>query len=447
MSHSLFHSLHQEALTHLQNLLRINTTNPSGHEIEAVKYLSSVLKKDNIPHHIFEPSPGRASLVARLKGNGSKSALLLSSHLDVVPADKKYWDHDPFCGDVIDGYIWGRGAVDMKQMTVMELMCLLAAKRGQIPLARDLVFVAVADEEAGCEWGSKWLVANKPDLLSAEYALNEVGGFSLYVDGVEDKVFYPIGVAEKGVCWFSLTVDGEPGHGSLPHDCQALVHMAEIAARLGNQLLPYHAHPLAHRFVDILAHHQKMPRRFLIKLLTIPGLHRFILNLIPRDKRPAFKALFHNTVSPTIFQAGSKINVIPGRAQLQVDGRILPGQTIESFLSEIRNLVGNKVKIEIFHQQEPSETETANEFFSLLEKTLVKHEPTAVPVPYLIPGFTDSAHYSKLGIKCYGFAPLKLSREIDFSKLFHGHNERLPVDGFFWGLDVLWDVIEMWCRA
>ena len=215
-----WNSVKQEAVTHLQNLLRINTTNPPGNEIEAVKYLSGVLTKEAIPHQIFEPAPGRASLVARLKGNGSKRPLLLTSHLDVVPAEGKKWERAPFSGDLKDGFIWGRGALDMKQMTVMELMMLLTVKREGLPLSRDLIFAAVADEEAGCKWGSKWLVANKPELIDAEYALNEVGGFSLHIDR---HVFYPIGVAEKGFCWFKVTAQGEPGHGSLPHDDQAAV--------------------------------------------------------------------------------------------------------------------------------------------------------------------------------------------------------------------------------
>ncbi|MBI2338964.1 MAG: M20/M25/M40 family metallo-hydrolase, partial [Deltaproteobacteria bacterium] len=277
-------SLKQEAVTHLQNLLRINTTNPPGNEIEAVKYLAGVLDKENIPFQIVEPSPGRASLVARLKGNGSKRPLLLTSHIDVVPAEEKEWQYPPFSGHLKDGFIWGRGAVDMKQMTAMELMVFLAAKREGLSLKRDLIFAAVADEEAGCKWGSRWLVEKRPELIEAEYALNEVGGFSLHID---NHVFYPIGVAERGVCWFKVKARGEPGHGSIPHDNQAVVKIAEAAEKIGVRSLPYHLHPLAGKFISFLAAHQKFPRGFILNLLKRPALAGFILRRLFPDKKQA----------------------------------------------------------------------------------------------------------------------------------------------------------------
>lgn len=439
-------SFSQEALTHLQNLIRINTTNPPGNEVHAINYVAAVLKEADIPYQIFEPSPGRASLVARLKGDGSGRPLLLTSHVDVVPAETKSWKYDPFCGDIHEECVWGRGAVDMKQMTAMELAIFVAIKKQNITLKRDIILVAVADEEAGCQWGSKWLVANHPELLDAEYALNEVGGFSLYMPGVKNKIFYPIGVAERGMLWFKIIMEGKPGHGSLPHNQQAVVKLARAAHCLGTHDLPLHIHPLVREFIEKLAHEQSFFKKIIFKLLLSPFFNRFILNkLIPAKKVPGLKSLFANTVAPTIFTAGSKVNVIPSRAELSIDGRILPGQTFEKLLKEVEKVVHAEYEIEILAQQEPVAMEYNNDFYKILCDSLIQNDEQAIPVPYLIPGFTDAGNYSKLGIKCYGFTPVKLDPGMDFAELFHGHNERIPVEGFFFGLKVLWDVINKWC--
>lgn len=436
--------IEQEAITHLQNLIRINTTNPPGNEMAAVKYLASVLEKEKIPCQIFEPSPGRASLIARLKGNGSKRPLLLTSHLDVVPAEEKEWDKPPFSGELENGFIWGRGAVDMKQMTAMTLVTLLSVQRQKIRLSRDLIFAAVADEEAGCKWGSRWLVANKPDLIDAEYALNEVGGFSLHVD---NHVFYPIGVAERGFCWFTVTSKGEAGHGSIPHDNQAVVKIARAAMILGSRSLSYRLHPVVGKFISSLAARQKFPRGLILRLLKQPLLAGFILKRLFPDKKQAksFHAMLHHTAAPTMISGGRKVNVIPSSAELCVDGRIIPGQTVEGFLEEIRKILGPGFEFDVMEQSDPTEIDFDNGFYRLLTKSLIQHDPRAIPVPYLIPGFTDASNYSHLGIKCYGFTPLSLPPGIRFSELFHNHNERVPVEGLFFGVKVLWDVVREAC--
>ncbi len=442
-------SLQNEAILHLQNLIRINTTNPPGNEIEAVRYLSEILKKEGVSFQIFEPSPGRGNLVARLKGNGQKSPLLLTSHLDVVPADASFWKYHPFSGDLQEGCVWGRGAVDMKQMTAMELTILLAIKREGVACSRDIIFAAVADEEAGCRWGSQWLVANKPELFNAEYALNEVGGFSLYVDGADDQVFYPIGVAERGVCWLKLTAEGKPGHGSIPHEDQANVKMAEAVSQLGRCSFPLHENEVVSQFIRAMAAAQKFPRKQILKLLLRSPFNRWVLNyLIPPKNRAQFRALLSNTASPTILRAGTKINVIPSKAELEVDGRILAGQTVASFLNELTEMVGVELNKEILCEHEPNViSEYDNDFYQLLTQTVKKHDNKALPVPYMCPGFTDAAYFSTLGIKCYGFAPVRLDRGLSFSDLFHGHNERIPVKGFLFGLKVLMDVVGEWCQS
>lgn len=430
-----------EAITHLQNLIRINTTNPPGNELEAVTYLSSVLKKDGIDAQIFESTPGRANLVARLKGNGLRKPLLLTSHVDVVPAEKENWEVDPFSGEIKDGFLWGRGAIDMKQMTVMELMMFLLAKRNKISLSRDLILAAVANEEMGCRFGSEWLVENKPELIRAEFALNEIGGFSLPVEG---HIFYPIGVTERGVCWFKIISRGDSGHGSLPHDNQATVKLAKVVDRLGQAELPFHSHPVVRQFISQMASRIGFPKKWALKGLLIPSLNSFILRRLMPDKKKArqFYSLFHNTVSPTIFRSGSKINVIPAKAEVEVDGRIIPGQSVSNFLAEVQKIIGSDFEIEVLKTEEPPQVSDQNDFFDLLGKALKNNDERAIPVPYIMPGFTDASQYSRLGIKCYGFAPVQLQDGMNFSDLFHGVNERIPIEGFMFGIKVLWDVVR-----
>lgn len=436
--------IYQEALSHLQNLIRINTTNPPGNELEAIRYLADVLRREGVEPMILEPTKGRANLVARISGSNQKRPLLLTSHVDVVPAEPKSWEVEPFSGTIKDGCLWGRGTIDMKQMTIMELMMVLLAVRQKIPLQRDLILVAVCDEEAGCTLGSKWLVEHHADLIrDAEYALNEVGAFSLYVG---DHVFYPIGVAEKGVCWFKIRAHGRPGHGSIPHDQMATVRLGEAVARLYHPSVPSHVHPTVKGFFAGLAAHQGLIKRVVLKGLTVPGLNRYLLKLIPEaETRNSFYAFLHNTVSPTILRAGSKVNVIPSKAEVEVDGRIIPGQTVESFLDEIRAVIGRGYEIEVMQEHAPSAETGHDPFFDLLKAKLKAHDDRAVVIPYLIPGFTDSAYYRSLGVKCYGFAPVQLKPDMVFARLFHGHNERIPVDGFRFGLQVMWDVVREAC--
>lgn len=438
---NLSDDISHEAITHLQNLIRINTINPPGNELEAIKYISQILNAESIEHQIFETAPGRANLIARINGNGKKRPLLLNGHLDVVPAQWDQWKHPPFSGIIEEDCIWGRGAIDMKQMVVYSLMMLLALKRKNIILDRDIIFAAVADEEEGCEFGSRWLVENKPELLDAEYALNEGGAFSLNIDG---HVFYPIGVAEKGLCWFKVTSTGEPGHGSVPHENMALVKLAKATADIGKNDFPYHKHPLVEQFIRQISKTQTLVKSLILKGLLVSRLERIILGKMFPDKKKArqFHSLLHNTASPTILNSGSKINVIPSVAELHIDGRIIPGETVDSFIHEVKQIMGEGFGIEISQAWNPTLMNYQNPFFDHLKQTLINHDPKGIPIPYLIPGFTDSAHYSRLGIKCYGFAPVKLPPEINFAELFHGHNERIPVEGFKWGLAVMWDVIR-----
>lgn len=434
------------AVRRLQDLIRIDTTNPPGNERAACDYLAAVLTGAGIPFQILESAPGRANLVARLKGDGSLPPLLLTSHLDVVPAERERWRCQPFAADLRDGCVWGRGAVDMKNMTVMELAIFLKAQHERLSLKRDLILVAVADEEAGCEHGSKFLVDKHPDLIRAEYALGEVGGFSLTVDGT---VFYPIGVAEKGVCWFKLTATGKPGHGAMPHDHQALSQVCLAAHRLAENKLPFHNAAVVNDFIAALAARQKFPKNLILKNTRRRTLSDFILNRLFPDKSRArgFKNMFRNLATPTVIRGGDKINVIPSETALWVDGRILPGQTIAGFLDEVKALIGDGLKIEVMRAEEAGQTEYPTPLYDALKESLKRHDPGCVPVPFLIPGYTDAKHYARLGIKCYGFIPLKLPADLNFGELYHGHDERIPTAALHFGLEVLWDVVRTTCAA
>lgn len=432
-------------LENLCRLIQIDTTNPPGNELKACLYLSEIFKREEIPYQILESAPGRANIVARLKGDGSAKPFLLTSHLDVVPVERDKWDVDPFSGEIKDGFVWGRGAVDMKQMTALELAVFLKAKREGVKLKRDLIFCAVADEEAGCRLGSKWLVENHSELIRAEYAVNEVGGFSLTID---KHIFYPIGVAQKGVCWFKVVAEGRPGHGALPHDDQAIDHVCFATQKLAKNNLPFHNTRIVSEFIAEIAKRQAFPKNLVLKGLTKRPLSGFIINnlITDKDKAQGFKNMFRNLATPTMLAAGQKENVIPSTATVTLDGRILPEHTVSGFLIEVQNLIGQGFRIEIIHAEEPHQIEDYdNSFYEILKTSLVKFDAAAIPVPFLIPGYTDAKHYERLGIKCYGFAPTKLPAEINFSALYHGHNERLPVSAIKFGLDVLWDVVEKAC--
>jgi acetylornithine deacetylase/succinyl-diaminopimelate desuccinylase-like protein len=432
------------AVRALQDLIRIDTVNPPGNELAACRYLKTVFDREGIPCTILESAPGRGNLVARLQGDGSARPFLLASHLDVVPTERDKWSCDPFSGEIRDGFVWGRGAVDMKQMTALELSVFLKLKRDGVKLKRDVIFTAVADEEAGCRFGSKWLVEHHPELIRAEYAVNEVGGFSL---DVENTTFYPIGVAQKGVCWFDIVATGTPGHGAMPHDDQAIDHVCLAAHKLSSEPLPFHRTRIVAEFVNQLAARQKFPKNLVLKSLLNENFSNAALKLIP-DKAKArnFKAMLRHIATPTLLKAGYKENVIPGEASVTVDGRILPEHTVAEFLAEVQHLIGPGYRIDVRHAEEPCEIENYDDtFFGLLKDSLKKHDPGCVPVPFLIPGYTDAAHYRKLGIKCYGFAPTKLPPDLNFGQMYHGHDERIPVTAMRFGLDVLWDVTIRAC--
>ena len=436
-----------EAIAHFKALLRIDTTNPPGNEVAAADYIASVLDAEGIEYQRFEPKPGRGSLVARLRGDGSKGPLLLNGHLDVVPVDLDFWTHPPFDAVEADGCIWGRGAIDMKNMVTMGLMALLLAKRTGQKLERDLIFAAVADEEAGSHEGALHLVEEHPEVVRAEYVLNEVGGHTLYMG---ESRFYPIQVSEKGICWFEMTVDGEPGHGSMPRPDNSVVRLGRALERLGSTRLPQHNLPIVEDFLRALAAGAPFPQNKVLPLLLEPRLAGTLLGLLEKQNLETaigINAMLRNTASPTMAMAGKKVNVIPSSAKARVDGRILPGQSVEQFLAEVARVVGPEVKLNVFDHHDGTVFDADTPLYDTICRVLGRRDPGGTPVPYMIPGFTDSFAYARLGATCYGFSPVRLGPELNFTRMYHGHDERIPVDGFTWGLRTLWDVVCETCTG
>lgn len=440
------HDLGNDALKMCQALLRMDTTNPPGNERVAADFLDGKLREVGYEPVLLESAPGRANLVARHPGNGTKQPLLLTAHLDVVEAYEEHWKHPPFSGEIAEGCLWGRGAIDMKNMAAMSVAVMRRLASEAKQLSRDVIFAAVADEEAGCEYGSKWLVENHADLVTSEYAIGESGGFSMHIG---KSTFYPIQVAEKGLCWIRATVRGEPGHGSMPRDESAVLVLSEALARLKNTRLPSHPTRYVKDFVAALASKQPELVRPLVKLLTHPRLLPHILRIVP-DKSLArgFGALLSNTASPTVLRAGNKINVIPDRAEAQIDGRTLPGQTDDDLLGELQAVLGPAVKLEVMSSAPPVVTEPIeSELYDTIKSEIEKREPDATVVPYMIPGFTDAKYFTRTGARWYGFSPVRIERGsgIRFADMFHGHNERVPVAGLRWGAELLYSVVTRFC--
>ncbi|MDB4942657.1 MAG: Acetylornithine deacetylase [Labilithrix sp.] len=445
-------------ITLLQQLIRVRSVNlgtrdpEDGNERPAAELVAERLRAAGLEPRLLEKQKNRTNVLTRLKGNGRKDPLILNAHLDVVAADAAKWKHDPFAGEIHDGYVWGRGAVDMKHMVAMStcVMTLLAeaVKNGSLVLERDVIFAAVADEEAGCELGSLFLCDEHRDAVRAEYMLGEIGGFSLNLFG---RTFYPIQVAEKGVCWVRATYEGEPGHGSMPNPDSSILRLAKALARLGGRRLPMHPTDVVTQFLHGLARELPAPQKQVLKRLTTPQVASLILDHLVKDvgQRRSFGAMLSNTASPTVLRGGAKVNVIPGHASVDIDGRTLPGQSDSAFLDELREALGGDPHLEVLRSMPPVEATSKTPLFDHLAATVRRHDPLGFPLPYLIPGFTDAKAYARLGTTCYGFAPVKFdpTHDVNFAKMYHGHDERAPVDGLKWGLKVLYDAVSGFCSA
>ena len=433
--------LGDDAVRHLQALLRIDTTNPPGNETPAAEYLAQLFVAANIEPKLLGMTPERMNVVARLKGDGGKPPLLLAAHTDVVPVELDKWTHPPFAGEIHDGYLWGRGAIDMKHMLVMCALVLIRLKEEGVKLTHDVIFAGVADEEAGCDAGSRFLVDHHPELVRAEFALGEAGAFTVRLNGA---VLYPIGVAERGAVWMKMRMRGAPGHGSMPREDNVVGRLGAAVSRLARTRLPQHRTAVVERYLGLVAATQKFPNSFFMRRLFNRRIADFALKRVPdRGQAGATMAMLSNTAVPTVLRAGNKVNVIPGVAEAELDGRTLPTQTSADLIAEIKKVIEDDVEIEIMRDMPPVEADASTPLYALLAEAIRRHHPGAVPVPYLMPGFTDAKSWSRLGTQCYGFMPVQFPDDgVKFGDLFHGHDERIPVEGLKWGINVLYDVVK-----
>ncbi|MFV2018246.1 M20/M25/M40 family metallo-hydrolase [Micromonospora sp. LOL_023] len=415
-----------------RDLLRIDTTNTgdpltSAGERLAAEYVAGQLAEVGVPSTIVESAPGRASLVARIAGTDpGRGALLVHGHLDVVPADPAEWSVPPFAGELRDGYLWGRGAIDMKDFDAMVLAVVRDWQRTGVRPPRDIVLAFTADEEAGGRYGAHYLVQQHRDLFDGcTEAIGEVGGFSYTVS--DDLRLYLIETAEKGINWLRLHTRGRPGHGSMVHDDNAVTALCEAVARVGRHQFPIVVTPTVRDFLAEVSDLLGIGFDPADPELTIAKLGP-IANIIG--------ATIRNTANPTRLQAGYKENVIPGRASATIDCRVLPGQEAP-FLAELRELVGPDVEIEHVERQPAIETTFDGALVDAMAAALRHVDPGARVVPYMLSGGTDAKAFRQIGIRCFGFAPLRLPAELNFSALFHGIDERVPVEGLQFGVHVL----------
>ncbi len=440
--------LTEEAVINLQNLIRIDTTNPPGNELPAVLYIRDVLLQAGLPENaiqILESEPGRANLVARIPGDGSAKPLLLTGHVDVVPVERQHWTHDPFSGDIADGCVWGRGALDMKGLLVMYLQAFLLAKRQALPFKRDLILAAIADEEAGFDHGSKFLVDQHRELIQAEYALNESGGMTLHLAG--EKI-YALQVAEKGACWLRMMANGKPGHGSIPHSDNAIYHLSTALQKIKKVgRLPIHLTPTVRKMFEGLAQQVKSSKSLIFRLLSNPQLSGLALDIAPEETRGVFLSMLSNSISPTVLKAGAKSNVIPSEAEAQIDCRLLPGFTPEDAIRELCAITGDLVRYETLYTSDGAEFPTDTPLYQMMEKATRKMDPEGVVVPYMIPGATDANEYKRAGIIVYGFTPGILPEGFPMIELAHGHDERIPISTYRSGLPALWQVVSEICQT
>ncbi len=431
-----------EATRYLQDLIRIDTTNPPGHETPAAEYLADVFRREGIEPTVLESAPGRGNIVARLKGEGRAAPLLLMVHLDVVPAEADAWTHAPFSGDIVDGFLYGRGALDTKELAAMELVVMLMLKREGKSLARDIIFMANADEEAGGRKGAGWMVKEHPDLIRAEYAINEGGGFGLDILG---QRFYTCQVAEKGTARFILRTRGRPGHGSQPHRDSAVLKLADAIRKIGAAEFPMHPTAIVRTFFDYVAAKVGKPYDKDLVAMLDPRKHRAAMEHLSFDEglQTMVYAMLHNTVTPTMLNAGTKVNVIPSVAEAKCDARLLPGQTAHDLLHELRQVIGNDAEIEFLDGSSAFETDYKTPLFDTISSVMSRHAPKAPVLPYLVVGATDARHVRKLGTKVYGFSPMFApTSELD---RVHGHDERISVDNLAFGTRVLYEVVSEFC--
>ena len=437
----------------LCDLIRFDTTNPPGNETVAAEYLARVLGEEGFDCEVLESAPGRGSVVTRLKGSGAGPSLLLLSHLDVVAADPREWSVPPFGGMVRDGFVWGRGALDMKSLTALEVVVLTLLKRRGVRLRGDVVLAATADEEKGGEAGAEWLVKNHPEKVCAEYVINEFAGPAMPVDG---KNLFPVQTAEKGILWLRIRAKGSSGHGSKPGSADnAIMRINRVVETLGNHRDKVVLVPTVRQYLGALAREDVRVSGFLTRLLEEPASADNVLDELSRVD--AFlaedvRAMVRMTVAPTMVHGGVKENVIPSECEAVFDCRVLPGQSSDGALKLIRRLLGDvgldRLEFEVIHAAEPSESGVDTPLFGQIVEVLGEFDRGCAVTPFLLTGSTDSRFFRRRGSVCYGFQPFLADMGYgEMWRTLHGVDERISVRNLVFGTSVLYNVVKRFLGA
>jgi acetylornithine deacetylase/succinyl-diaminopimelate desuccinylase-like protein len=417
----------------LGDLLRFDTTNPPGNESACIAHVQRLIGETGIETRIVAKDESRPNLIARVRGAGEAPPLLLYGHVDVVTTSGQEWTHPPFAGELVDGWLWGRGALDMKGGVAMMIDAFLRAARGEIQPRGDVILAVLSDEENGGDFGARFLAEAHAELFEGvKHAIGEFGGASQTIGG---RRFYPIQVAEKQMCWMRGRVRGPGGHGALGVRGSAMGKTGRILARLDSGRLPVHVTPVARAWIDGMADALPRPQSLVLRSLLDPRLAEVTLRAPIPQLRLLDRAL-RNTVSATIIHGGEKINVIPSQIDLELDGRLLPGFEPEDIISEIHTLVGPELELEVIrHDPYPAEPDLSQ--LPALSEILRELDSDAVPVPMLQVGVTDGRFFASLGIQTYGFLPLDLPDGFEFTKLIHAADERVPADSVRFGAEAV----------
>lgn len=432
--------MEHEAVELLSRYLQFDTTNPPGNEAPAAEFFAEIFRKEGIEYKTYEPEPSRISIRAVLPGSGERGPVILLNHMDVVPAESTDWSFDPFSGEIKDGFIHGRGAMDMKGQGIMELMAFLAVKRQGVKLRGDLLFLAVADEETLGEHGAEFLIEKYPEDFKADLVINE-GGFGLR-DMLANKPALLISTAEKGLRWVKLTRTGPPGHGSAPHGQNALEELTKALNRLLTEESPVTITPI------IAEYFRKMGQGWdFLNPYIEDGKTETLVTILSQSGLlaiPQISAMVRNTISLTGMQAGTNVNVIPGTAEAQLDIRLLPGQDVDSFMKVIKERLGDtEITFDLIGSTEPTESRWGTQDYGLIEEVLQEEFPGCVVAPSLLFAASDSRFFRHNGIPAYGICPVLVSLE-DIN-MIHGIDEKISVENMIKGTEVYTKIIRRLC--
>ena len=422
----------------LQRLIQFNTSNPPGNEAECIRFLNNLLHEAGIETQIFALDPERPNLIAYLPGQARTAPLLLYGHVDVVSVEKQAWQQPPFGGEIVDGYVWGRGALDMKCGIAMMVGALIRAKNGPMPPG-DIILAIVSDEEKGSTYGAKFLIQNHANLFKGiRYALGEFGGFSLHIG---EKRFYPIMVAEKLPCMIEASIWGRTGYPSLSIRGGAMANLGKALKCLDQKRTPLHVTNIARQTIQKIAGELRFPQNLILRQLLTPGLSSIVLKMFgPQGE--VFEPILHNTVNATAISGADESFILPEKIFVNLACLLLPGFSPDDMKSEIRAIVGNEVQLEVKYVDGKLFDNPDMGLFDTLAGVITEVDPEGVPLPILLPVPTDGRFFSQLGIQTYGFLPMNLPKGFNFWQTIHAGDERIPVSALNFGTEAIYKAIQ-----